>query len=731
LRRDSRAQLEPGEGTPRRFNSSAIRLADQPSAYRSKISYNTLGAVDTVQYPTSSSGYRFTLKYLYSYGYVQQVKDNAAGTIFWSLSAANDYSSPLTEVLGNAATITSSYRPWTNDVLTRQVGTGGSTTNLQNLSYQWDSNGNLTQRQDLRQSLTEAFSYDTLNRLTGGTLNSVANLTVGYADNGNITNKSNAGSFDYTTQQAGCSYTGLPAQPHAVRKAGSSVYCYDKNGNMVSRGGSTISWYSYNQPNLINAGSNSTQFNYNANHQRWKQVAVDGTGTTTTWYVGGILEKLSRPGGVIEYRHMIPAGSGMAIYLRKPDGSNSTTYVTTDHLGSGDLILDSSANVLARESFTPFGARRGSNWTGTPTSADYTTFSNTTRRGFTGHEMLDAVSLVNMNGRVYDPLIGRFLSADPIVQTINFSQALNPYSYVMNMPLTLTDPSGHSWLGKLFHSIGHFLKKWGSLILSVALTFFGVPPLMVGFLSSAFSAAVNGGTFGSFLSGFVIGTIAGAIAAPIAGALSGALHVVGQGLLASVLQGALTGALAGGLSSTVMGGSFWAGFTGGALVGAVAGAMTWGAQKYLDARAARQSSGDGREKLTPTKNEKWLEKAGLGPNGEGLLADNPPPKTVNETNAEAAELSSRIDIAAEEERAAAAAGNDFEAELAAARQARAQSEMATLAGNPTPPDAFRSAPPPPAVSEPRYQASPPPEFIKPAATIPAIPVTQFAIPGGN
>ena len=93
----------------------------------------------------------------------------------------------------------------------------------------------------------------------------------------------------------------------------------------------------------------------------------------------------------------------MAICLRKPDGTNSTTYVTTDHLGSGDLILDSAATVLARESFTPFGARRGSNWTGAPTSADYTTFSNTTRRGFTGHEMLDAVALVNMNGRVYDP----------------------------------------------------------------------------------------------------------------------------------------------------------------------------------------------------------------------------------------------------------------------------------------------------------------------------------------
>jgi RHS repeat-associated protein len=397
------------------------------TAYAVDTAYNTLGAVDTVTYPTSSSGYRFTLKYLYSYGFVQQVKDNAAGTIFWSLSAANDYSSPTTEVLGNAATITSAYTPWTNDLTSRQVVKGST---LQNLAYQWDLNGNLAQRQDLGplDNLTEVFSNDPLNRLTGGTLNSVANLSVGYAANGNITSKSDAGSFDYTTQQAGCSYTGLTAQPHAVRKAGSTVFCYDKNGNMISRGGSTISWTSYNQPNQINSGTNSTQFEYNANHQRWKQTAVDGTGTTTTWYIGGLMEKLSRPGGVIEYRHMIPAGSGTAIYMRKPDGSNATTYLTTDHLGSGDLILDSAGTVLAKMSFTPFGARRGSNWQGLPTSANYTTFADKTRRGFTGHEMLDAVGLVNMNGRVYDPLIGRFLSADPIIQTINLSQALNPYS---------------------------------------------------------------------------------------------------------------------------------------------------------------------------------------------------------------------------------------------------------------------------------------------------------------
>ncbi|MFO1466508.1 MAG: RHS repeat-associated core domain-containing protein [Steroidobacteraceae bacterium] len=218
---------------------------------------------------------------------------------------------------------------------------------------------------------------------------------------------------------------------------------------MTSRAGSAITWYSYNQPNLIVSGaSKSTQFNYNANHQRWKQISIDTTGstgpagTTTTYYIGGLMEKVTLPSGVTEYRHRIPAGSGSAIYTRRSDSTNSTYYSTTDHLGSGDLLLDSAGAILAKESFTPFGARRGSNWSGTPSTANYNTFAQTTRRGFTGHEMLDPVSLIHMNGRVYDPQLGRFLSADPIVQTLNISQALNPFSYVMNNPLSLTDPSG-------------------------------------------------------------------------------------------------------------------------------------------------------------------------------------------------------------------------------------------------------------------------------------------------
>jgi RHS repeat-associated protein len=63
-------------------------------------------------------------------------------------------------------------------------------------------------------------------------------------------------------------------------------------------------------------------------------------------------------------------------------------------------------------------------------------------RGYTGHEHLPLFGLVKMNARLYDPMLGRFLSPDPYVQAPDYSQNFNRYSYALNNPLMYTDPSG-------------------------------------------------------------------------------------------------------------------------------------------------------------------------------------------------------------------------------------------------------------------------------------------------
>jgi len=92
------------------------------------------------------------------------------------------------------------------------------------------------------------------------------------------------------------------------------------------------------------------------------------------------------------------------------------------------VITDESANVVEQMSSDPHGKRRNTDWS----DAGSQLFGVETTRAYTGHEMLDDVSLVHMNGRVYDPEIGRFLSADPFIQAPTNSQSFNRYSYVFN-----------------------------------------------------------------------------------------------------------------------------------------------------------------------------------------------------------------------------------------------------------------------------------------------------------
>lgn len=106
-------------------------------------------------------------------------------------------------------------------------------------------------------------------------------------------------------------------------------------------------------------------------------------------------------------------------------------------------MTDASGAVVVRESFDSFGKRRGSTWTGAPSAGDMTAIGGISRQGYTGHEQLDNLKLVHMNRRVYDPAIGRFMSADPFIDDGAGRQGLNRFSYVGNNPLSFTDPSGY------------------------------------------------------------------------------------------------------------------------------------------------------------------------------------------------------------------------------------------------------------------------------------------------
>ena len=129
-----------------------------------------------------------------------------------------------------------------------------------------------------------------------------------------------------------------------------------------------------------------------------------------------------------------------------PNSSSVFEYVHRDHLGSVEAVTDQAGNQLIVLGHDPYGERRKKDWTAQLTKAEIEALlgaqGERVSRGFTRHEHLDRTGLVHMNGRMYDPRLGRFLSPDLIVGDPTSSRSWNLYSYVGNNPLSYVDPTG-------------------------------------------------------------------------------------------------------------------------------------------------------------------------------------------------------------------------------------------------------------------------------------------------
>ena len=203
-----------------------------------------------------------------------------------------------------------------------------------------------------------------------------------------------------------------------------------------------------NTARLASATGSST-FDYGPGGNRYQQVATEGGNSTTTIYIAGGLFEVVATATTTEYRHAIFAdGQVIAVHTIDQSGSASTSYLHYDQLGSVDTLTDDQGAVIQKMSFDAFGLRRDAgNWTYDLSSSQIAPLTGLTNRGYTDQEQLDSVALVDMNGRVYDPTIGRFISADPIMGG-------NRYAYAYNDPLEFTDPSGYCQVSILGFSFG-------------------------------------------------------------------------------------------------------------------------------------------------------------------------------------------------------------------------------------------------------------------------------------
>ena len=172
------------------------------------------------------------------------------------------------------------------------------------------------------------------------------------------------------------------------------------------------------------------------------------TKTTRTYYAGAYEKTVTAGGDTVERTRIGDAVVHVKTTPASTDTATTATsafeYLHRDHLGSVEAVTDADGEELVVLGHDPHGQRRVEDWEARLTPAEIEALraehGERVSRGFTGHEHLDRTGLVHMNGRVYDPRLGRFLSPDPIVGDPTSSQSWNLYSYARNNPLSYVDP---------------------------------------------------------------------------------------------------------------------------------------------------------------------------------------------------------------------------------------------------------------------------------------------------
>ena len=516
-------------------------------------SYNYAdGNVSSIVY-TSQNGNIGSEDYTYTNGTLTEVKLNN-NTSIWRLNEENDLSQPLSVTTGALN------RTYTYDQY--GLSTGRATENIQNASYTFDPlKGNLLSRKDNLRGIQESFTYDNLNRLTG-----FGDKTTTYDEKGNILSMSGVGNMEYT----------LSEKPYAV----SGI---DVAGNSVPLRSQKVTYASFMRPLTIEEDGYKASFDYNADGSRVKTKITKDNGYNLTGYLIDNKYEISDELNVGSAEYFYLAGdvySAPAVYIKdkKTDGQWHLYYICRDYLGSITHITDANGALVQELSYDAWGRLRN--------PADQKVYEPGKEpklflgRGYTGHEHLSPFGLINMNARLYDPALGRFLSPDPYVQAPDFSQNFNRYSYGLNNPLIYTDQNGEfinliigAAVGGVFNWAMH-----GFQFNAKGLAYFGV-----GALSGALGAGIAGGITAAFTPGVSFGagfmgtqaamnTISASYASSlISGAAIGAGSGASGGFISGLGNGLVEGdnigqSLLGGLRDGAIGG-----ITGGVIGGATGG----------------------------------------------------------------------------------------------------------------------------------------------------------------
>ena len=445
--------------------TSAVRSIAGSGQYTFDYTYNSLGQLSQVSYPNGLTA---------SYGYDSQGNRtgiSVGGTQVWGVSSHSGKNTRCW--FGNNDVVVEDV---TRDDAGRITYKGMINSSLQTivrpLLYTYDGQtGNITSRLGVNGSGYEYFTYDSMDRLTSVsntapsgqqqsmnsqiaaalgiseesvhvqdmqslnatpdmqsipglqmlraaglqptsasplTVQSSIPMTITYGDNGNILSKTGIGTYSYQSQK-----------PHAVTGV-------ENTSSLISTATQQATYNGFGKVESITDNGYRMDFTYGPDNERWKTELYKNNVLRRTTVYAGDYEEVTTGSTSFGYCYL---GDGV-IALTVDGGTPYIGYAYTDNLGSILTAVSTDGTVVYNADYDAWGRQS--------VTSDYVGY----HRGYCGHEMMPEFGLINMNGRLYDPVLGRFLSPDNYVQMPDNSQSFNRYSYCLNNPLKYTDASG-------------------------------------------------------------------------------------------------------------------------------------------------------------------------------------------------------------------------------------------------------------------------------------------------
>ena len=506
------------------------------TTYTTQSAYDALGRVTSLTYPDTS-----TVTQTYNGPQLQSVQEGP--TTYARYSGFNALGQPDKLTLGNG--VVTDYTYDAQNFRLKTLKTVNGATVLQDLGYTFDDGGNVTTLTDTVHG-TQTFNYDDLDRLTSAT-GGYGTLTYSYNEIGNMLSNTQLGTYGYSPSGSGS------VRPHAVTSAGTNIYTYDANGNMILDIDRSLTYDFENRLDSVTKNSVTTTFTYDGDGGRVKK----SDGTTTTTYIGKLYVCEGSTPSLSCVKFIYSGGQRIAM---KQVTSGSTSYFHADHLGSTSVLTNAAGVAEEHNTYLPYGD------THTHTGTSDVAYK------YTGKERDTTTGLYFYEARYYDPVLGRFISPDRIVQGPTDPQSLNRYAYARNNPIAYNDPTGNffssifKFISKIISPATDFLfnirniispitiiadplLKSSSIVRAVAFaaaSYFGGPAGAAGF--SAYTTKLDGGSTENALKAAVITyATAKAFEAIELTGLSDVEKIVGHGIV-------------GGTSAELQGGKFQYGF---------------------------------------------------------------------------------------------------------------------------------------------------------------------------